>query len=271
MKFLTDQFPSDRSEGKLNVKRTAIFTFEAEGKTDKFCIPFPPANLFVSITPVSTVQETSGWCHTLLQHVTWIYKPCSSLIPLPLRPPISWSVTDRSLVPSTTAMKQTKKNLKNCVQLWCLCHWKLALPKAPLVENDHLLQSGVALSCPQCDPASLCTCFSPRHWGSRRLRVPQAPRSLAQGNTSYWNKVLWRKAKQSNSPSLWTLQSSVALHIILKRDTVLSPILNEMLGTILFPTENGCVPAGLDRKIAVGPAPWNAAWPYLTPHSSMQQ
>lgn len=33
-----------------NVKRSAFFIFEAEGKTDKFCIPFPPANLSVSIT-----------------------------------------------------------------------------------------------------------------------------------------------------------------------------------------------------------------------------
>lgn len=124
------------------------------------------------------------------------------------------------------------------MHLWCLCHWQLTLPKAPLVENDLLLQPGAAVSCPQCDPTSLCTCFSSRYWGSRRLWVPQALRSLAQGNTSYWNKVLWRKAKRSNSPSLWSLQSSTVLHVTPKRDTVLSPISNEVLGRLLFLTEN---------------------------------
>lgn len=84
-----------------------------------------------------------------------------------------------------------------------------------------------------------CTCFPPRHWGSRRLWVwLKLFRSLAQGNSSYWNKILWRKAKQSNSPSLWTLQSSVDLHVTPKRDPVQTSILNQVLGRLLLLTEN---------------------------------
>lgn len=65
MKFLTDRLIWGKAKEKKkkkekqkslaiwqaeNVKRSAFFIFEAEGKPDKFCIPFPPANLSVSIT-----------------------------------------------------------------------------------------------------------------------------------------------------------------------------------------------------------------------------
>lgn len=78
-----------------------------------------------------------------------------------------------------------------------------------------------------------CTDCPPRHWGS-----------CGSGSSSldHWLKViflietiLWRKAKGSNSPSPWTLQSSIILHVTAKRSPVFSP---QVLGRLLFLTEN---------------------------------
>ena len=62
--------------------------------------------------------------------------------------------------------------------------------------------------------------FTPRHWGSRRMQVwLKLFRSLAQGNISSSNKIVWSKAKQASSPSLRTLQYSVVLHVSPKKSS----------------------------------------------------
>ena len=90
-----------------NVKRSAFFVFETEGKTDKFCIPFSPANLSVSITQsfhcargTWQMPYTSLPCHLGLQAMQFP-DPSPTEAPCILG---TWSVTHKQ----SLATKQKK-------------------------------------------------------------------------------------------------------------------------------------------------------------------
>lgn len=128
--------------------RGVHFLYLKQKEKHKFCIPFPLANLSVSIIHsfhcargIWQMPHTSLLCHldlqAMLSHSGSLY--------------LGYMICD----PQAISCHEAREKLENCMQLWCLCLWQCSLPKAPLPEDDFLLQCRAAVSCPRSDPASM--------------------------------------------------------------------------------------------------------------------